>query len=170
MTVVVDADILGIFQRAGALAAIQALGPLPWLITDTVWWELTDGAAQNRAYPATVDEMRNFLVAVAGGETPIVPMTPEAETLAKLSVPPVKEDPGELSVIALALHRIDTRAVLHDRAGVFRGVEELSGRVISIHGLLASLRDDHGLAPQEAQRISSWYCARYGPIRPPTWW
>lgn len=170
MTVVVDADILGILQRAGGLVAIQTFGALPWLITDTVWWEVTDGAAAAGAYPATVDEMRNFLVVVAGGETIIAPMTPEAETLAKLSAPPVKEDPGELSVIAMTLHRKDAFAVLHDKAGVFRGVEELSGRVISIHGLLSKLRDDHGLAPQEAKRISDWYCARYGPIRPPTWW
>lgn len=170
MNAVVDADILGILQRANGLAAVQALGLLPWVITDQVWWEVTDGAARNNAYPATVDEMRSFLVAVVGAETAIAPMTPEAETLAKLSVPPVKEDPGELSVIAVALHRTDTVAVLHDKAALFRGIEELSGRVISIHGLLANLRDEHGLAAQEAQRISAWYCARYGPTRPPTWW
>ena len=34
MTFVVDADILGIFQRAEHLAPIQALGPLPWVITE----------------------------------------------------------------------------------------------------------------------------------------
>ena len=74
--------------------------------------------------------MRKFLAAIAGSPTVIEPMSPEAAALAKLSAPPVKEDPGELSVIAYAYHHPDTIAVLHDRAAVFRGIEELRGRTL----------------------------------------
>ncbi len=170
MSFVVDADILGILQRAEYLAPIQTLGPLPWVITDEVWYELTDHAAAHGAYPATVDEMRKFLAAVAGAPTVIAPMSPEAESLARLSMPPVKEDPGELSVIAYSFHHPEATAVLHDRAAVFRGIEELRGRVISIHGLLGHLRSDHGLPLADAQRISDYYCKRHTPTRAPLWW
>jgi hypothetical protein len=112
MTFVIDADILGILQRAEALAPIQSLGRLSWVITDEVWYELTDRAAANGAYPATVDDMRKFLAAVAGERTVIAPMTPEAESLALLSSPPVKEDPGELSVIAYSFHHPEVTAIV----------------------------------------------------------
>jgi hypothetical protein len=170
MTVVVDADILGILQRAEYLRPIQALGQLPWVITEEVWYEVTDRAAAHGAYPATVDEMQKFLVTVAGAPTIIAPMSPEAESLARLLAPPAREDPGELSVIAYSFHRPDVTAVLHDRAAVFRGVEELRGRVISIHGLLGRLRSDHGLPAADAQRISDYYCKRHTPTRSPLWW
>lgn len=170
MTFVMDADILGILQRAGYLAPIQALGPLPWVITDEVWYEVTDQAVAHGAYPATIDEMRNFLVAVAGAPTVIAPMSAEAQSLALLSAPPVKEDPGELSVIAYAFHHPEAIAALHDRAAVFRAVEGLRGRVISIHGLLGRLRSDHGLPLEHAQQISDHYCKRYTPARSPLWW
>lgn len=170
MSFVVDADILGILQRAEALASIQALGALPWVITDEVWYEVTDRAAAHGAYPATVDEMRKFMAAVAGSPTVITPMSPEAESLARLSAPPVREDPGELSVIAYSFHHPDVTAVLHDRAAVFRGIEELCGRVISIHGLLGRLRANHGLPLADAQRISDYYCKRHTPTRSPLWW
>jgi hypothetical protein len=170
MTFVVDADILGILQRAEHLASVQALGPLPWVITEEVWYEVTDRAAAYGAYPATVDEMRRFLVTVAGAPTVIAPMSPEAESLARLLAPPVKEDPGELSVIAYSFHHPEVTAVLHDRAAVFRGVEELRGRVISIHGLLGRLRSDNGLSLADAQRISDHYCKRHTPTRSPLWW
>lgn len=169
MTFAVDADILGILQRAD-LASILALGALPWVITDEVWYEVTDRAAAHGAYPATVDEMRRFLTTIAGTPTVIAPMSPEAEALARLSTPPVKEDPGELSVIAYAYAHPETIAVLHDRAAVYRGIEELRGRVISIHGLLGHLRSEHGLPSAEAQRISDHYCKRFTPARPPLWW
>jgi hypothetical protein len=170
MIFVVDADILGILQRAESLALVQSLGPLPWVITDEVWYEVTDHAANHGAYPATVDEMRKFLNTVAGAPTVIAPMSPEAESLALLSTPPVKEDPGELSVIAYSFHHPEVIAVLHDRAAVFRGIEELRGRVISIHGLLGQLRSDHGLPAADAQRISDYYCKRHTPTRTPLWW
>lgn len=92
MTFVIDADIVGILQRAESLASIEALGRLPWVITDEVWYELTDQAADRGAYPATVDEMRRFLTTVAGAPTVITPMSPESEALVRLSAPPVKED------------------------------------------------------------------------------
>ncbi|HET7499916.1 MAG TPA: hypothetical protein VFK02_02905 [Kofleriaceae bacterium] len=167
---VVDADILGILQRAEGLASIAALTAPPWVITDEIWYEVTDNAAASGAYPSSVEEMREFLAAIAGSPTVIEPMSPEAAALAKLSAPPVKEDPGELSVIAYAYHHPDTIAVLHDRAAVFRGIEELRGRVISIHGLLGLLRADHGLAATDTQRISDHYCKRHAPIRSPLWW
>lgn len=170
MSLVVDSDILGIIQRAGGLTSIGALGRLPWLVTDAVWYELTDGAAVHGAYPATVEEMRQFLVTIAGEPTSIEPMTREAAALAQLSAPPVKEDPGELSVIAVVACRPDTTAVLHDRAAVFRGIEELRGRVLSLHGLLGVLRDEHALPVAEATRLSEFYCKRYHPTRPPLWW
>jgi hypothetical protein len=170
MTLVVDSDILGILQRSGQLAAIQAFGALPWIITDEVWYEVTERAAANRASPATVAAMRSFLTAVAGAPTVIQPATPEARSLALLSTPPVKEDPGELSVIAYAMHHPDVTAVLHDRAAVFRGVEELHGRVLSIHGLLHQLANAHGLPRTDATKISDDYCRRYQPTRPPLWW
>lgn len=140
------------------------------MITEEVWYEVTERAAAHGAYPATVDEMRKFLVAVVGAPTAIAPMSQEAESLARLLAPPAKEDPGELSVIAYAFHHPEAIAVLHDRAAVFRGVEELRGRVISIHGLLGHLRSNHSLSLADAQRISDHYCKRHTPTRSPLWW
>lgn len=170
MRLAVDADILGILQRSRGLAAIQPLGSLSWVITDTVWEEVTIQAAANGANAATVAEMDAFLVAVASQPMVIAPQTPEAHTLQSLSRPPVKEDPGELSIIAYTIHHPDTVPVLHDRAAIFRAVEELHGRVLSIHGLLHRLVGENGLPLAAAQEISLWYCKRYGPTRPPTWW
>lgn len=72
-------------------------------------------------------------------------------------------------MIAYAYQHPETTAVLQDRAAVFRGVEELQGRVLSIHGLLGRLRSDHGLPAADAQRISDHYRKRYTPTRSPLW-
>jgi hypothetical protein len=54
--------------------------------------------------------------------------------------------------------------------GLHRGIEELRGRTLSVHGFLDVLRTHHGLESKIADEISSWYCKHFRPQRPPLWW
>jgi hypothetical protein len=72
MTFVVDADILGIFQRAEHLAPIQALGPLPWVITEEVWYEVTDRVARS----ALIEVCQRFSGTRRGGRSGGSPRSP----------------------------------------------------------------------------------------------
>ena len=166
----VDSDVLAILQRAGHAASVQRLGLLPVVITDIVWDELTERAAKSNARPETVRETEALLKAIAGAPTVLTEQGPESQTLVELQRPPETEGLGEHSVIAYAYHHPDVVAVLHDRRALHRAVEELQGRVLSLHGFLDVLRARHGLAPRAANEVSSWYCARHQPQRPPVWW
>jgi hypothetical protein len=170
MTFVLDADFLATIQRSGHAAAFTALGRLPVVITDAVWDELTINARKYGIYAKSVEEMLAMLVAIAGEATPIRPQSAEAETLAVSQAAPPSEGPGELSAIAFALHHADAVPVLIDRKALRRAVEELRGKVLSLHGVLDVLRSDHGLPPAVVNDISDWYCARNRPVRPPVWW
>ncbi|HVE85051.1 MAG TPA: hypothetical protein VND93_19505 [Myxococcales bacterium] len=169
MTHVVDADVLATIQRAGRCAAVAQLGQLPIIVTDVVWDELTVGALADGASPATVDEMQGLLEKIARMPTKIAPQSPEAETFGKLQAPPPTEDAGEHSVIAVTLHRPGTTAVLLDRRALRRGVEELRGRVLSLHGWLEALLQ-RGLPRADADAVSSHLCATQKPVRAPLWW
>lgn len=167
---VVDTDVLANVQRAGHAVTLRELGALPVVITDTVWDELTVGASLAGAPERLVQEAEAMLKAIAGAPTVLVPQSLEAQTLVQLQLPPVTEGMGEHSVIAYACHHPDATAILHDRRALHRGIEELRGRVLSLHGFLDVLRREHGLAPKAAHQISEWYCVRNKPQRRPLWW
>lgn len=91
----------------------------------------------------------------------------EAQTLSELGF---AQDPGELSIIAYAFHHEDVIPVMLDRSGMHRAVEELRGRILSIHGFLGHLRSAHGLDAGAATTISQEYCKRNTPAVAPLWW
>ncbi len=111
-----------------------------------------------------------MLRAIAGSPMTMTPESPEARTLIQLQLPPPTEGLGEHSVIAYAYHHGDVTAVLNDRRALHRSIEELRGRVVSWHGFLEVLCARHGLTKRAADELSSWYCTRFIPQRPPIWW
>lgn len=164
-----DTDILANIQRARFAARVAALGRLPIVVTDVVWDELTIGAKLKGARQETVEEAEALLRALAGAPTVLQPESAEAAILADLQRPPETEGAGEHSVIAHAYHHSDETAVLLDRRAMYRGVEELRGRVISFHGFLEYLVN-HGLGRADADQISRWYLQQNAALRAPVWW
>ncbi|MGZ3457580.1 MAG: hypothetical protein ACXU86_03650 [Archangium sp.] len=166
----VDTDVLANIQRVGHTRTLTRLGPLPVIITDTVWEELTTGAERTGKVPrATLDEMQQMLEAIAGAPTTLEPATSEAAAFARLHSGPGTEDAGEHSLIAYASQHQDVIAVLFDRRALFRAVEELRGRVLSIHGFLDVLRTMGKLAATDAGDISSKLCRARSLVQP-LWW
>lgn len=165
-----DTDILANLQRAGHAETLSRLGGLPVIVTDTVWDELTLVAERTgKVHASTLEQMRRLLDSIAGAPVNLEPDTPEAETFGRLHSHSGAEDAGEHSVIAYAMVHPDVTAVLFDRRALFRGVEELRGRVLSIHGFLDVLRTQHGLAPEDAEAISRKICAAKSIVQP-LWW
>lgn len=162
----VDTDILANIQRAGHAETLGRLGPLPVVITDAVWDELTVNARLSGAPPRWVKEADDMLRAIAGAPMLLLPQSPEARTLVQLQHPPPTEGLGEHSVIAYAFHHADVTVVLNDR----RALHRVRGRILSWHGFLEALRSGHGLTKRAADELSSWYCTRFVPQRPPVWW
>lgn len=167
---VVDADVLATVQRARQVEAVVALGTLPVIVTDIVWGELTTDTLAAGAKPETVAEMEGLLKTIAGKPHVLEPGSDVARTFAGLQAAPPSEGVGEHSVIAVAVHHPDHTAVLLDRRALYRGVEELKGRVLSLHGFLDHLLSKHGLPRGIAKAISDSYCKRSPPARPPLWW
>jgi hypothetical protein len=165
-----DADILALVQRAGHAKTLTQLGRLPVVVTDTVWDELTLIAENTgKARPETLVEMKELLVAIAGAPTLLEPATPESEAYARLHPGSGTENAGEHSLIAYASQHPDVTAVLFDRKALHRAVEELRGRVLSIHGFLDVLRTQHGLSTSDAEAISQRICAARSIVQP-LWW
>jgi|GEM_PF-4708868 len=165
-----DADILALIQRAGFAKALTRLGRLPVVVTDTVWDELTVVAeSTGKVRPETLAEMQELLVSIAGAATLLEPNTPESEAYAHLHPGSDAENAGEHSLIAYASQHADVTGVLFDRKALHRAVEELRGRVLSIHGFLDVLRSQHGLSASDAQAISQKICAAKSVV-PPLWW
>jgi hypothetical protein len=165
----VDCDIISFIESSGRTQAMTKLRGLKLLITQTVWDECSEGAAGGRRIA--------LLHALGAAATPLLAGEPEAVTAAAFLQQGDLEE-GELSILAFAVHHADVVPVFHERHALFRAVEELRGRrVLSFHGFLGELREAHGLAHGEADRISSWYCASGGktwrksvrPVRP-AWW
>ena len=167
---VVDSDIFGVIQRAKECLAFQGCGMLPVIVTDVVWDELTADALAGGARQSTVDEMSAMLNAIAGKPTLVEPETPAAESFARLHPANATEDVGEHSVMALALHTPDCLAVLNDRRAVHRAVDELRGRVLSVHGFLGALRQAGKISDRLARSVSRHYCSVFKPTVPPLWW
>jgi len=165
-----DTDLLACIQRSGSSSAIGELGPLPVVITDSVWDELTLNATANGAAPASVKVAENLLRAIAGGPTVLEAATPEAATLTRLHGEVGTEDIGEHSIMAYAVHHTDVTPVLIDRRATWRAVEEVRGRVLSLHGFLDVLRTQHRLDRKVASAISKFFCDRNKPAVPPLWW
>ena len=163
---VVDADIFILIQRAHLEERIAGLGRLPIVVTAIVWDELVGPAADQRRVVA----LKKMLEAIAGEPTDFEPETEEALAFAQLQLPPPTEGVGEHSVIAHAITHPATVAVLNDKRAVHRAVEELAGRVVSVHGFLAGLHRAEKLDVKLAREISDEYCRRYTPARPPLWW
>lgn len=165
-----DTDILANIQRAGHADTLVQLGRLPVVVTDTVWEELTIVAERTgKVRPSTIAEMRQMLDSIAGSPVSLEPATPEAEAFAHLHSHSGAEDAGEHSVISYAFVHKEVTAVLFDRRALFRGVEELRGRVLSIHGFLDVLRTHYGLAAKDAEDISRKICASKSIVQP-LWW
>lgn len=165
-----DTDILAMVQRAGHARTLARLGRLPVVVTDTVWDELTVVAAStSKVRPETLAEMKELLVAIAGAPTLLEPATPESEAYARLHPGSDAEDAGEHSLIAYASQHLDVTGVLFDRKALHRAVEELRGRVLSVHGFLEVLSTAHGLSPSDASAISQWVCAAKS-VQQPLWW
>jgi hypothetical protein len=165
-----DADILALIQRAGHATALTQLGRLPVVVTDTVWDELTVVAqSTGKVRPETLAEMKKLLVAIAGAPTLLVPDTPESEAYARLHPGSDTENAGEHSLIAYASHHSDVTGVLFDRKALHRAVEELRGRVLSVHGFLDVLRTHHGLSAADTQTLSQRICAAKSVVQP-LWW
>jgi hypothetical protein len=156
-------------QQARALDVLRALGELPVVVTDAVWDEMTIVALAKGKPLSVVEEATALLGAMASSRTTIEPGTPEGEYLARIHVTESAEDLGEHTVIAIALAHDDITPVLFDRKAVHRGVEELRGRVLSVHGFLGVLREHHGLPRAAAAAISSWICKAKCVVAP-LWW
>jgi predicted nucleic acid-binding protein len=167
----IDTDVLARIQRARHVSTLSKLGRLPVVVTDTVWEELTVVARSKGNAPASeIEEMERMLEAIAGRPTELELDTVEAEAFGRLhSRPDRAEDAGEHSIIAYASIHEDVIAVLFDRRALFRAVEELRGRVLSIHGFLDVLRTRHGLAPLEADDLSQ-KIRKAASIPQPLWW
>ncbi len=165
-----DADILALVQRAGHAKTLTQLGRLPVVVTDIVWDELTVVAANTgKVREETLAEMKDLLVAIAGAPTLLEPATPEIEAYARLHPGADAEDAGEHSLIAYASQHPDVTGVLFDRKALHRAVEELRGRVLSIHGFLEVLQSQHGLSESGAGDISRKVCAAKNVVQP-LWW
>ena len=161
---------LGTIQRSGCAAAFCGLGPLPVVVTDSVWDELTVNAAANGARDASVREAQTLLETIAGAPTVLAPATLEATTLVRLQGEVATEHEGEHSIMAYAVHHEDVMPVLLDLRATRRAVEEVRGRVLSLHGFLDVLRTSHRLPRKVANAISDWFCVRNRPATPPLWW
>lgn len=168
MQYVLDADVLVHLQRAGVAPAVAALGPLPVVLTDQVWHEFVVAPQSAGASAMTVAEAKTLAQTMAGHPTVILSGSPEAAMLAALLRPPVTEDAGELSVIAYAACHDDAVAVLFDRKALHRGVEELRGRVRSVHGFLEVL-ERHGLSRASSDLVSQRLRTQYA-FKEPHWW
>lgn len=119
---------------------------------------------------ATVKEAQELLEAIAGEPTVLQPETDEAASLVKLQGEAATEHEGEHPIVACSLRHADATPVLLDKRAALRAVEELRGRVLSLHGFLDVLRSDHGLPRSVANAVSSWFCARNRHATPPQWW
>jgi hypothetical protein len=140
------------------------------VVTDTVWDELTVMAeSTGKVRPETLVEMKELLVAIADAPTLLEPATPESNAYARLHLGSDTENAGEHSLIAYASEHLDVTAVLFDRKALHRAVEELRGRVLSIHGFLDVLRTQHGLSASDAESISHKICSAKSIVHP-LWW
>ncbi len=173
-----DADVLASFQRARQDEALAAAGRLPVVITDTVWDELVLGpilkmpvgiSTREEAHRrAQAEAMEEVLRSIAGGRTEILAGSPEATNLARLQRAG-SVGQGEDSVIALAVSRPDVVPVMIDRAGLARAIEEVPGRVLSLHGFLRTIERDAGF-PRGVSDAVSAYLQKAKSFVPPLWW
>ena len=159
-----DTDFFINVQRLGYVERVASCGRLPVVVTDIVWEEATTGKN-----PHANSELEGLLRAVAGSPRALLPQSPEAATFAALQAPPKTEDPGEHSIIALAIHEPELVPVLLDKKALHRAVEELRRPLLSMHGFLdglvtaGSLPRELGLDLAEAYRKK---CA----TPTPHWW
>jgi hypothetical protein len=164
-----DTDVLAEIQKAGAAPEVAKLGALPVVITEFVWDEFVEGPRRNGARSQTVTEAENLVRAMAGQPTELLPQTPEIASYVDLQTPQPTEGHGESSIIAYAMHHPETVPILLDRLALYRGVENLRGSVLSLHGFLRVL-EQYGLPASISEAISRKYCSGRKPIVPPLWW
>ena len=113
-----DADVLALFQRLRMIPQVTASGPLPVIVTDVVWDELTGARVQ----PPHREEARGMLQIIAGQPTMIELASAEADTFNKLHDSPAAENAGEHSILAYVLHH-KVVPVFRDRRALHRAVE-----------------------------------------------
>ncbi len=160
---VLDTDVLISLEKASAGLRLAARSKVPVVVTDVVWDELTaPGDPEARA--------QTFARALAGEVTELEAGSPAAATLVALQQEPKTEGAGEHSVIAYCFHDRDAVAVLQDKFGIRRGVEELRGRVLSFMGFLGELVEHGILTWPEAHTVAARYKRQYNHARVPVWW
>jgi hypothetical protein len=160
---VLDTDVVISLEKNSAGLGLAGRGNMPVVLTDVVWDELNaPGDPDSRS--------QTFARTIAGGVTELEPGSPAAATLVALQEAPKTEGAGEHSVIAYCFHDGDAIAVLQDKAGIRRGVEELRGRVISFMGFLGVLVDRGVLSWPEAHTVAARYRRQYTHARIPVWW
>ncbi|MCM2335039.1 MAG: hypothetical protein NDI82_13985 [Anaeromyxobacteraceae bacterium] len=160
---VLDTDVLISLEMTSAGLGLAARSKVPVVVTDVVWEELTaPGDPYARA--------QAFTKALAGEVTELEAGSPAAATLVALQQGPKTEGPGEHSVIAFCFHDSEAVAVLQDKGGIRRGVEELRGRVISFMGFLGVLVERGILTWPEAHTVAARYRRQYNHARVPAWW
>ena len=165
-TYVPDADVLAVFQRLRLGDRISRTAETSFIVTDVVWDELTGPAVPAR-YAEPAVEMLNRL---AGSATVLLPESPEAATFAALHPQAARQDAGEHSVVAYALHHAEATPVLRDKTALGRAIEELRGRaILSVHGFAAALFEAGCLSLPVVTEFGRAY--RSSSSQPaPTWW
>ena len=76
------------------------------------------------------------------------------EASSRIPLALVEADLGEAASIALAAHDPSMTFVTNDGAASLRGLQELRGRTMSFHPLLAILVEKGGIAPAKASALA----------------
>jgi hypothetical protein len=163
---VIDTDVLVTIERAGKSSAVESLGRLPVVVTDTVWAEY--GGPNPGRTAAQVASYETFLSTIAGTPTVLAPQSPEAATYLSLFDSKAKMNEGESTVIAYAAHHAGTIAVLLDKTPLHRSLEELKGRTLSLHCFLDVLVG-LGLSKANADVVSK-FRNKAASQKAPLWW
>jgi hypothetical protein len=128
---VVDSDVLiPLFMHVGA--ELSALGRLPIVIPEFIWNEVASGPRG----PVRAA----FMTAIAGGPTTWDAASPEHAVFLRLDKGvEANLGDGERAGIAYAYVHPAAVFVTRDQLALYRAVEQLHGRILSIFGLLDAL-------------------------------
>lgn len=167
-----DAGILIRVQRAGHLPALAAAAATaPMALAQEVYDELTKPRQGKHALLAKqakqiLDGSQIQLRSVQLG-------SPAATSFTRLrgNKTNVVADRGECASVALAIHDPTLRFVTIDRSMTFTALNELPGRVLTLHRFLRELVEGTHLARQAARDIADTVRPQGGMHAPePEWW
>jgi len=161
----VDANVIMRLQDVQALGALASLTDCRFILTDTVWDEVTRKAGVGTA-------AKTALAAASPTVTVhwLQPGSEEAQHYTRLreNYPPSQYDDGELSVIALCATQTDLVPVIFERRGHIAGCDELCRTVFTGHWFYRLLEERHGL-PASARSACSALLAKNNGYPKPTW-